>query len=107
MSLPIPTLSYAELQEHERKAFAEFSHTCRLRDDLCMACRLKGDGDRPPPAPNWLLLYLARGKPIPYAWAGEVFRTLGDDSPYAAQVRGYLMARGLDSLHFLPPDEDP
>lgn len=108
MSLRIPTLRYVDIEALERKARAEFTHTCGVRDGVCMACRLGGEEtDRPPVTPNWLLLYIAAGRPIPHGWAGEAFRTLGDDSHYAAQVRGYLMARGLDSLHFLPAGEDP
>lgn len=75
----------------------------------CEACSLAGDARRADGTPNvagWQLLYIAANRNIPRAWAPAVFRLLGDDTPHAARVRGYLLAAGTDALAFdepLPP----
>jgi len=62
------------------------------------------DGGTPATA-DWLLVYAAGGRAMPYSWAPAVFRTLGDATDYAALVRGYLLTRGLDCLLFEAPEE--
>ncbi len=107
--LAIATLTFLEAEAIERRARAEFRHTCnRIPDFGCMACRVSGADDRgrPPVTADWLLLHAATGRSMPAVWAPEVFRALGDDTPYGALVRGYLLLRGLDCLLFDAP-EDP
>ncbi len=96
MTLAIYRLSYAEARTIERAAWATLhTHTHNIRpDDVCMACRYRSGDERPPLAPDWLLTYLAAGAEIPESWAPEAFRVLGDDSAYAARVRGYLLESG-------------
>ena len=106
--LTVPKLSYAEARKIERLARGTLdTHTCKLRpDDVCMACRYRSADERPPLASDWLLTYVAAGEEIPEAWAPEAFRTLGDESHYAARIRGYLLERGMDCLRFRLAEED-
>ena len=76
----------------------------------CRACRLRGHGasaSHGAHAEEWLLTYVAAERAIPHAWAGAAFRTLGEESDYAARLRGFLMIVGCDALTFEPEAEPP
>lgn len=91
--LAIQTVTFREAEAIESRARAAYRAGIPLPPD-----------GGPPATADWLLVYAASGHFMPYSWASAAFRTLGDETDYAALVRGYLLTRGLDCLLFDAPE---
>lgn len=117
--LSITALSFDEIEQIEREAMASFhcpGNGCAKIADIegrtlarrnCLACSLRvlpggavHESDGAPCVAGWELAWIASARVLRRGWAARVFTALGEDTAYGARLRGYLMVRGVDSLHF-------